>query len=253
VWLPPAHSSAPGPVSAMLSAVVVKASLYLVYRIWMWTGARLDTDAVFTVLGTLGAGAMLYGSIAALLQKRLKLVVAYSTVAQLGYLMLLFPLAGTLAWQGANYHLLSHGLAKAAMFLAAGNLISAATTDRVDRMGGVDRVDPISAFAFGLAGVSIMGLPPSGGFLAKWTLLQAAVDQQAWVWLATVLAGSLLAAAYVLRVLSFVFSSTERTSGVGVSMAPRLLSLTLAVLAITAGFTAAPVYAFLNRSLPPAF
>jgi multicomponent Na+:H+ antiporter subunit D len=255
VWLPPAHSSAPASVSAMLSALVVKASLYLVYRIWMWTGTRLDNETLFVVLGILGAGAMLYGSVAALLQKRLKLVVAYSTVAQLGYLMLLFPLAGTLAWHGANYHLLSHGLAKAAMFLAAANLVTAAANDRVDRLGGVDRADPVSAFAFGLAGVSIMGLPPSGGFLAKWTLLQAAVEQQAWVWLAVLLAGSLLAAAYVLRVLSFVFSKAEQghDPALRASLAPRLLALTLALLAIAAGFTAAPVYSFLDRGLPPAF
>jgi multicomponent Na+:H+ antiporter subunit D len=254
VWLPGAHASAPGPVSAVLSALVVKVSLVLLYRLWFFTGTELDTARAGTLLGVLGAGAVVYGSVAAFLQPRLKLLVAYSTVAQLGYLMLVFPLAGALAWKGALYQLLSHGLAKAAMFLAAANVLHVFGTDRLDRLGGVDRHAPASLFAFALAGVSIMGLPPSGGFLAKWMLLQAAFDQGAWGWLALLVVGSLLAAAYVFRVLAAIFSSErperEAEAGPPLRALMSVTPLVLALLAVAAGFTAAPVLALIEVGSP---
>jgi multicomponent Na+:H+ antiporter subunit D len=163
------------------------------------------------LLGLLGAGAILYGSAAALVQDQLKRVVAYSTVAQLGYLLLVFPLMGhASAWSAAGLQLVSHGLAKAGMFLAAANIVHALGSGRLDRLAGADKVLPASLFAFGLAGVSLMGLPPSGGFLAKWLLLEAAWATGGWGWIAVVLAGSLLAAGYVFRVLAAVFG--ERCS-----------------------------------------
>jgi multicomponent Na+:H+ antiporter subunit D len=90
-WLPPAHANAPAPVSALLSALVVKASFYLLLRLWFEVFADVATRGALDFLGALGAAAVLWGSYQALRQPRLKLVVAYSTVAQLGYLFLLFP------------------------------------------------------------------------------------------------------------------------------------------------------------------
>jgi multicomponent Na+:H+ antiporter subunit D len=252
IWLPPAHSAAPGPVSAILSALVVKLSLYLLYRLWFWTGADLDIAEGGLLLGLLGAGAIIYGSLAAFVQPRLKLVVAYSTVAQLGYLMVVFPLAGTLAWQGALYQLLSHALAKASMFLAATSVLQEEGDDRIDRLAGVDRRLPVTVFAFGLAGVSIMGLPPSGGFLAKWMLLEAAWEQDAWAWMVIIVLGSLLAAAYVFRVLGAAFRERQAPS-VETATRPSLISLlalVLAVLSIVAGFASAPILALIETGSP---
>jgi multicomponent Na+:H+ antiporter subunit D len=254
VWLPGAHASAPGPVSAVLSALVVKVSLVLLYRLWFYTGAELDTAGAAALLGVLGAGAVAYGSVAAFLQPRLKLLVAYSTVAQLGYLMLVFPLASALAWKGALYHLLSHGLAKAAMFLAAANVLHALGTDRLDRLGRLDRRVPASLFAFALGGVSIMGLPPSGGFLAKWMLLEAAFQERAWGWAAVLVIGSLLAATYVFRVLAAAFArapaQAEARAGGDPSKLMSGAALALGLLAVVAGFAAAPVLEILEAGAP---
>ncbi|HRQ63514.1 MAG TPA: proton-conducting transporter membrane subunit [Xanthomonadaceae bacterium] len=252
LWLPAAHARAPGPVSALLSALVVKVALYLLWRLWFWTGAGLDLRGAAQVLGTLGATAVLYGAMAALVQSRLKTMVAYSTVAQLGYLMLLLPLADALAFKGAVYHLLSHALAKAAMFLAAANILFALGHDRLDRLGGVDRRLPVSLFAFGIAGVSLMGLPPSGGFLAKWMLLEAALAQRAWGWAAVLILGSLLAAVYVFRVLAAAFRHDD-AAPVAAKPVPWLMNasaLLLALLALFAGFAAAPVLALLDSGGP---
>jgi multicomponent Na+:H+ antiporter subunit D len=254
VWLPAAHGNAPGPVSAILSGLVVKVSLYMLIRIWFWMVGDWELPAAATALGLLGAGAILYGSIAALIQPRLKMVIAYSTVAQLGYVMLLFPLASIGAYRAASYHLLAHGLAKAAMFLAAANILKSLGTDRLIALTDLDRKLPVDLFAFTLAAVSIMGLPPSGGFLAKWLLLEAAWKQEAWGWLILVSVGSLLSAAYLFRVIALTCFHPGRhhepTRWQTPPTSATNAALILALLAIIAGFTSAPLLELIDGSLP---
>ena len=219
-WLPPAHANAPAPVSALLSALVVKGSLVILLRLWTQVFAETVSPAAIHALGVLGAGAILWGSMQALLQARLKMLVAYSTVAQLGYLFLVFPLflneaRPLAAWTGFFYFLASHACAKTAMFLAAGSIMHAAGHDRIRDLGGIAKVAPLSMWAFGLAGISIVGLPPSGGFLGKWMLLNAALGEGQWWWVAVIAFGGLLAGAYVLRVVALAFFGEGTESGAG--------------------------------------
>jgi multicomponent Na+:H+ antiporter subunit D len=210
-WLPPAHSGAPAPASALLSALVVKASFYILFRLWFDVFHPLATEATVTMLGLLGTMAVFYGGAMAIRQQRLKMVIAYSTVAQLGYLFLVFPLAGGAveaqpwaagAWSGGVFHGLAHGLAKAAMFLAAGAMMLSAGDDRIDTMAGLGKSVPVASFAFALAAVSLMGLPPSGGFLAKYLMLTASFAGGQWWWGAVLIAGGLLSAVYLFRPLN---------------------------------------------------
>nr|WP_309544679.1 proton-conducting transporter membrane subunit [Alkalilimnicola ehrlichii] len=120
-WLPAAHGKAPTAVSAVLSAVVVAAPFYLAVRLWLGPFAELLGQGGATLLGLLGVAAILWGGLQALLQRRLKMLIAYSTVSQFGFGMLVFPLAvdadsSQLAWTGAVLLVLAHGLAKAALF-----------------------------------------------------------------------------------------------------------------------------------------
>ena len=205
-WLPPAHASAPAPVSAILSALVVKASFYLLLRLWFEVFPAGVTASHF--LGVLGGAAILWGSIQALRAERLKLLVAYSTVAQLGYIFLLFPLTaagGFTAWGGGVLFALAHACAKAAMFMSAGTILHAAGHDRVADIGTLDSSLNLSLAAFAVAGVNMVGLPPSGGFVAKWMLLNAALYAGEWWWVLIIYAGTLLAAAYVFRALAPAF------------------------------------------------
>jgi formate hydrogenlyase subunit 3/multisubunit Na+/H+ antiporter MnhD subunit len=211
LWLPPAHAGAPAPASAILSGLAVKAPFFLVIRLWFDVMPRMPERAPAQVLGILGAAAILIGSIVALRQARLKLLIAYSTVAQIGYLFLMFPLAirpetghpwSTAAWTGGVLQAISHAFAKAAMFMAAGLIAEALGHDRIAGLAGIGRALPITVFAFGLAGLSLMGLPPSGGFVAKAMLLTAAVAEGQWWWAVVVLTGGLLAAGYVFLVLA---------------------------------------------------
>ncbi len=204
-WLPPAHGGAPAPVSALLSALVVKASFYLILRLWLGPLQAL-LPAFAWLAAALGAAAIFWGSWQAIRAVKLKRLIAYSTVAQLGYLFLIFPLlAGAGALQAGVMQVFAHGLAKAGMFVAAGVIIKASGHDTVAGLAGAVERMPVTMFAFGLAGMTLMGLPPSAGFLAKWLLIDAALAQGYWLIAVVTLAGGLLAAVYVFRVLRQAF------------------------------------------------
>jgi formate hydrogenlyase subunit 3/multisubunit Na+/H+ antiporter MnhD subunit len=246
LWLPPAHAGAPPAASAVLSALVVKGSFFIVLRLWFEALPGLANAAAMQLVGLLGAGAILYGSALALRQARLKLLVAYSTVAQIGYLFLVFPLAfdaaaGRLvagaALAGGLLQAVSHALAKAAMFMSAGLVAVALGHDRIAGLGGLARARPASLLAFALAGVSLVGLPPSGGFAAKWLLLSAAVATGQWWWAAVIVLGGLLTGAYLVLVL---MRALEEPAEPGAPMRPvaawrEAVPLVLALLAVFMG------------------
>jgi multicomponent Na+:H+ antiporter subunit D len=244
-WLPPAHSGAPAPASALLSALVVKASFYILLRLWFDVLPPLATQSAAFGFGLLGSAAVLFGSIYALRQQRLKLIVAYSTVAQLGYLFLIFPLAGGAdealpwsagAWSGGIYHALAHGLAKAAMFMAAGAMALAAGSDRLDALAGVAKAVPVASFAFAMSAVSLMGLPPSGGFLAKYLMLTASFAGGQWGWGVVLLVGGLLSAVYLFRPLNqLMVARPDGATFAPVHWGLEWIPLLLAMLALALG------------------
>ncbi len=250
-WLPPAHSSAPSPVSALLSALVIKGSFYLLLRLWFDVFPEALTPAAGQLLGILGATAILWGSVLALFQKRLKLLVAYSTVAQIGYLFILFPLASAEAWSGGVYHALSHAFAKAAMFMAAGTLLHSLGTDDLDALDGASERFPVSVYAFGLAGITLMGLPFSGGFTAKWLLLSAALETGQWWYAAVVLAGGLLAVGYLLRALARLLTPAPATKVIHKpARGMEATALILASVALLLGLVSAPLLELLQVGAP---
>src|SRR5271156_1204144 len=247
LWLPPAHAGAPAPASAVLSGLVVKAPFFLVVRLWFNVMPRLPHHAAAQVLGILAAAAILFGSVIALRQARLKLLIAYSTVAQIGYLFLIFPLAGgaqighpwgNSAWTGGVLQAISHAFAKAAMFMAAGLVYEALGHDRIAGLAGIGRALPITVFAFGLGGMSLMGLPPSGGFVAKAMLLTAAVAAGQWWWAVVVLTGGLLAGGYVFLVLARALSDASEPLTLLSTISPgrQAVVLAVALVALVLGF-----------------
>ena len=255
-WLPPAHANAPAPVSAVLSALVVKASFYILMRLWLVIFEPFINPSTAQLMGILGAGAIIWGSVQALVAERLKLLVAYSTVAQIGYLFLIFPLSSIpqtnhTAWQGGFYFVLSHACAKSAVFLAAGSVIYSFGHDRIKELHGIVRRMPVSMFAFALAGVSLIGLPPSGGFIAKWLYLNAALTGGQWWWCVLIILGSLLATAYVFRFFSRAFSySPEVVEERPVPWIMEWTALGLALCALILGFIAPAVITLLDAGNP---
>jgi len=240
-WLPPAHASAMAPASAVLSALVVKMVLYILVRLWFGPFAVLVGESAAQLMGIAGGLAIIWGSYRALTAVRLKLMVAYSTVAQLGYIVLIFPLAisgsaSVPAWGGGLLIALTHGLAKAGMFLAAGCVLLALGHDRVAGLAGLSQRQPVTLAALAIAAVSLVGLPPSGGFAGKWMLLDAALTTGQWWWVAVILVGTLFAAGYLFRIVGIGFGAvTDLPPGEPVSAPLEWAALTLALLAVLMG------------------
>lgn len=251
-WLPGAHGGAPAAVSPALSALVIKASVYVAVRLWSTTLPGVGGAAAAQLLGALGAAAVVWGTLLALRQQRLKLVVAYSTVAQVGYFFLVFPLAlgGDVdpaaardGWAGALLIALAHGLAKASMFMAAGALALAYGTDQLSGLAGAATRRPIAVGALALAGVSLAGLPPSAGFAGKFLVLQSSLASGQWWWAVLVLVGGLFTAAYVGRVLRVLFAdaSPDGSALAELRPVPRRMdaaAMVLALLAVAVGLRA---------------
>jgi formate hydrogenlyase subunit 3/multisubunit Na+/H+ antiporter MnhD subunit len=262
-WLPPAHGSAPAPVSAALSALVVKAGFYLLARLWLDLFGNLPWHAVPVLLGVLGGAAVLWGGVQALRQQRLKPMIAYSTVAQLGYLLIALPLAGNVAAGAAGGALTaavllaaSHAAAKASLFLCAGSLLAVYGHDRIDALAGFGTRLPLTATAFALAALSLVGLPPTGGFVGKYLLVEAAVRAGAWGTVAVVLAGSLLAAMFLFHALSRAFvDAPQAAAGMAVTpaapAAPQFVSLALALLAVALALGGGPLGDLLATGAAP--
>lgn len=256
-WLPSAHANALGPVSAMLSALVVKSTFYLLVRLYLaGLGATLS-DGVLELMGVLGVLAILWGSLQAISTRSLKRLIAYSTVAQIGYLFIAFPLARTeavaeLAFTGALYFVASHACAKAAMFLAASSLKDVVASGELSALRGVGRRAPVTTFALGLSGITLIGLPPTGGFIAKWLLLGAALQASRVVLAAVMLLGSLLAAVYVFRPLSLALLAPPSEPKVRAPRSRLAESATfaLALLGLVLGLAAREPLEFLSARAP---
>ena len=210
LWLPPAHAGAPAPASAILSGLVVKGSFFILLRLWFNVLPGVPSFAAMQLLAALGAGAILFGNIVALRQERLKLLIAYSTLAQIGYLFLMFPLAlnasdqleGGPALAAGLLQAISHATAKAAMFLAVGSIYVGLGHDRVTGLRGAAQALPLSILTFAIGGLALIGVQPSGASLAKELLLQEAARTAQWWWAIVLQAGGMLTAAYVVLVLA---------------------------------------------------
>jgi multicomponent Na+:H+ antiporter subunit D len=256
LWLPPAHANAPAAASAVLSGLVVKGSFFLVVRLWFDVLAPLPTLIPGAVLAALGSAAILFGSALALRQERLKLLVAYSTVAQIGYLFLMFPLAGgpwaADAFAGGVMQALSHAFAKAAMFLCAGLIAESLGHDKITGLGGAGRAMPVTFLALGLGGLSLMGLPPSGGFAAKWLLMKASVASGQWIWAIVMAVGGLLAGGYLYRVLAPALSGESPELKKAPQRSRESVALALALVALLLAFAPPSFFSFLQIGRPPA-
>ncbi|MBT2787697.1 MULTISPECIES: proton-conducting transporter membrane subunit [unclassified Halomonas] len=245
-WLTPVHESAWTPVSALHAALVIKASLFILLQ--LWSILLPETFYAPRVIAWLGLLAIVWGGLLAWRTDSLKTLVASSTVAQLGYLMVAFPLLlgpnieplpRALAWEGFWLQLMGHAFAKAAMFMAAGNLILATGESTLKGLAGTSRRLPLSLLVFGIASITLMGLPPSAGFTAKWMLLQAMIITQQWWAVAALLTGTLLTAAYIFRLFRYSFDETApRHRYQPLAPGMDLIALTLALIAFALGLLA---------------
>ncbi len=235
VWLPDAHTYSPPGVAALLAAVQVKAGAYALVRILFdvygpaYTGGPLP---VSVALAYFGAAGIVVGSVLAIRQTDLKRMLAYSTVAQLGYIGLGIGLATPLALVGALLHVLNHAVMKSGLFLVAGGIIQQTGLKEIARFTGLGRRMPIVMTGFAIAALSMVGVPPTAGFFSKFYLVWATIQTGDWILAVIVVSSSLLTATYFLKLFEqlFVRAPVEQVVQDAVEPEPRIWA-TVSVLA----------------------
>lgn len=204
VWLPDAHASAPSPVSAILSGLVVKAGIVGLVRVMqVYQDAGITTLAGLQLLFVwLGIAAILAGAVFALVQDDLKLMLGYSTVSNIGYIVLGLGIGTPRAVMGAAVHVMHHAVIKVALFLAVGAIIHRTGRRTIDELRGIGHRMPVTSVALSIGILAIIGFPPTAGFLSKWYILLGAVDAGQPVAVAALVLGALVMCIYYVRVLN---------------------------------------------------
>jgi len=207
-WLPDA-GVAPSPVTSLLhAAVLVKIGVYAYARFFLVT---FDTGAVWhTVVPIIAAVSALVSAGAAIMETDIKRIVAYSTVSQLAFIFLGLSTGSVLGAAGALLYIMMHSIAKGGLFLCAGIVEQKTHTKDIRKMGGLITTMPVTAVAFLVCAFSVMGLPPLGGFFAKYMVIGGAVSAgQPWI-AAVFILGAVMTVIYLLRAFSMVFMGAPR-------------------------------------------
>lgn len=207
IWLPDAHASAPSTSSAILSSVVVKMYLFILIKLYVkvFTWDLLKQSGLSTLLLVLATLGMILGSVYALAQKDLKRMLGYSSVSQIGYILLGIAFLSEEGLRASLFHIVSHGLTKAALFLAVGIVIYLKKSRSVKGFEGTGFQMPVAMGVFGVAAFSMIGIPLTSGFIAKWTLGIAAESAGAFFFLVIIVLSSFLNAMYYLPILFTAF------------------------------------------------
>ncbi len=211
LWLPSAYTYAPSAVTTFLAATATKAAIYVVLR-FMFTVFQpdfvFDTHILVWIIGPLALLAMFAASLIAIFQTDFKRMLAYSSIAQIGYMMLGIAMFSVTGLTATMVHLFNHGITKAVLFMAVGALVLRAGSTFYDRIEGMGRAMPLTGAAIVIGGLSLIGVPGTAGFISKWVLVQAAFEGGYW-WLALIIvASSLLAVLYVWRVVEVLYLHT---------------------------------------------
>lgn len=208
-WLPDAYTFAFPPSTVLLAPIGTKVAAYVLIRVLYFVFEPRFVDVVLPltdiVLWVSVAG-IVVGSVMAITQKELKRMLAYSSVAQIGYIGLGIGLASPLGLVGAILHVLNHACMKASLFMVAGNLETKLGHSIIPEFDPLLRhTMPWTAAAFVVGSLSMIGIPPLAGFFSKWYLVLAAVEKSAWVLVVVILASSLLTAVYFFRVIERMY------------------------------------------------
>jgi multicomponent Na+:H+ antiporter subunit D len=246
-WLPNAYTYAPSAVAAFLAATATKVSIFVLMRIFF---SVYGVDRVFRdmpmgpILAALSVAAMFVASAAAIFQKDLKRLLAFSSIGQIGYITMGISLGSAAGLAASVAHVVNHGITKGALFLLAGAIALRAGGTGLDRLAGLGRTMPITAFAFVIGGLSLAGVPGTAGFASKWALVAAAMELGQWWVAAAVVMSSLLALAYVWRFVECAYFRGPPPGAPEAGEAPADMTgpaLALVAAVVAAGLHAAPV------------
>lgn len=227
LWLPNAYTYAPSVVSAFIASTATKVAFYVLLRfMFSVLGVTLSFQSMLLsgIFLALGIAAIFVGSTAAIFQDNIKRMLAYSSIAQIGYMVLGVSFATVTGLTAALLHLFNHALIKAALFLALGCIFYRFGSASMNQIYGIGRRMPWTMAAFVIGGLSLIGVPLTVGFISKWYLVLAAMEAGMWLVAAAILAASLLTVVYIWRVVEAAWfkvpvqSPTANTGEVPLSM-----------------------------------
>jgi len=207
-WLPNAYTFAPSAVTAFLAATATKVSVYILLRIVFTVFGEVDIFATFPIqpiLLAMAIAAMFLASLSAIWQENIKRMMAYSSVAQIGYMVLGIAIATESGLAGSIVHLFNHALMKGAAFMSIGAIVFATGAVTLKDLEGIGKRMPLTMGAFVVAGLGLIGVPLTVGFVSKWQLVSAALETDMWPLAALIVLSSLLAIVYVWRIFEVAY------------------------------------------------
>ncbi len=254
-WLPGAYAYAPTPVTAFLASTATKAALYLLLRFTFFVfdpSYAYVADVLMFILIGLGVFGMLFASLQAIFQTDVRRMLAYSSVAQVGYMLLGIGIATTASVAAGYLHLLNHAIIKGGLFLALGAMWYRFGITRMEDFRGLGQTMPLTMGAFTVSGLSLIGVPFTAGFVSKINLAGAAADAGWWWAVGIIMITSILALVYIGRVLLLAyFQSPPSVNGTVVARneAPAAMLLPMWGLALTSIFVGIESDAMVGASL----
>lgn len=233
-WLPDSYTYSSSTSSALIAPIGTKVAAYVLLRVilFLFGVEIIDNNLPITeIIGVLAGIGILYGSMMAIAQSEFKKMLAYSSVSQIGYVILGISLANPFGFIGAVLHILNHGLMKACLFLVSGNLrLKEGHTDITKFDDSYRKKYPWTMAAFTMSAISMVGLPPLAGFFSKWYLALGTIQNSSWLLLAVILLSSLLNAVYFFRIIEKIYmrdpesEQTETENPVTESLIPNEVS-----------------------------
>ncbi len=237
IWLPYAHAEAPTPVSALLSPAMIGIGAYGLLRLWMelLTGSY---EQYSIYINMWGLATMIYGGAMALMQDDIKKVLAYSSISQMGYILFGLGSESILGISGSTMIYVTHGLGKAVLFMMAGSIILQTGTRSMAKLGGLAGKMPYTAVIAMIGALTIMGVPPTSGFMAEWVMfngaLQTAANNGDWFRAAMFgfgIMATILTSAYILWMIKRVFFGKTPEELAHVKDSSRYITVTMAAFA----------------------
>ncbi|MFU8811789.1 MAG: monovalent cation/H+ antiporter subunit D family protein [Balneolaceae bacterium] len=261
-WLPDSYTYASSSSTALIAPIGTKVAAYVLFRVMLWLfGIELvdATAPISLIVGSLAAIGILYGSIMAIAQTEMKRMLAYSSISQIGYIIMGLSLANPFGFAGALLHVLNHAIMKACLFMISGQLRLKEGHSDISKFDDSYREKyPWTMASFSIAAISMIGLPPLAGFFSKWYLALGTIDNGNWIFLAVILISSLLNAVYFFRILEKVYmmnpsAGQKEPAKAARNEAPLSMTIPTSILAISLiviGFANAVIVGILLNIFP---
>ncbi len=258
MWLPDVYTYAPSAVTSLIAPLMTKVGAYVLIRMMLSVFSPQyfsEQLPVSLIIGWLGAAAIIIGSVMAIAQKDFRRMLAYSSIAQIGYIALGIGLANPLGLIGGMLHIINHAFMKGCLFQVAGAIRYRIGIWDITKFSGLGRKMPWTMAAFVVGAISMVGIPPACGFFSKWYLVLGCVDAANWVFVAVILASSLLNAVYFFRIIEKAYTGKVDSSlpeAVKIQEAPASMLAPVLILAtgiFVLGFANAYIVTYLLEPL----